>query len=91
MTDEAPAPARPTARPHLETVCVAARHGVDRRLRVLGLSWTWLAERIEARGVASAGVVQHWKRGLSQQIGCGVYLTILEELDAAERLQERRR
>ncbi len=76
---------RPTKRTHLQSVCIAARHGVDRRLRILGRNWTWLPERMESRGIASPALVQQWKRGRIQQIGCGVYLAILDELAAAER------
>jgi hypothetical protein len=40
---------------------------------------------MESRGIASPALVQQWKRGHVQQIGCGVYLAILDELAAAER------
>jgi hypothetical protein len=76
---------QPTKRTQLTSVCIAARHGVDRRLRILGRNWTWLADRMHARGIASEALIQQWKRGRVQQIGCGVYLAILDELAAAEK------
>lgn len=83
--------ASPYSRPHLESICIAAVRGVDERLRILGLNWAWLADRIDARGIASEQVIWHWKRGKSRQIGCGVYLAVLEELRAEEAAQERGR
>jgi len=73
----------------LDAICIAALHAVDERLRTAGKNWHWLAGRIEERGLCSSGAVWHWKRGLSRQIGCGVYLAMLEELRAEEARQAR--
>jgi hypothetical protein len=77
----------PSPNPPLDRICAAALHGVDSRIRTLGRTWQWMADRMEDRGLCSTGSVWQWKRGLSRQIGCGVYLAMLEELRAEETRQ----
>jgi hypothetical protein len=78
-----------TSRPQIRNISIALVRGVDERLRVLGKTWHWLAERIEARGIAHAQSIWQWRRGASQQIGCAVYVAVLEELNAEDAAQRR--
>jgi hypothetical protein len=75
----------PSAKPELAAYADKARDAVTKRLARIDHSWYWLALQVEENGIASRASVLHYSYGRQAQIGCAIYLAILDILTKAER------